>query len=134
MAGRLGHAGCGSWGAQALTCCSRSTHAPALAWQRAQGGGGHLTSMRTWNLPRRWGDMGGKNFTRSFRPPTKPMHVTFSLWSDPGMGFGGPLAASSTPFTSSFMDLRRVVCDKPAASSSEGPAWLRAADAAAARQ
>jgi hypothetical protein len=57
-----------------------------------------------------WKDMKGVGFTRSFRPPNAPQHVTFSMWADQDQerAFGGKLAWDKSPFTSQFKDLRYV--------------------------
>ncbi|GBF92758.1 hypothetical protein Rsub_05127 [Raphidocelis subcapitata] len=75
--------------------------------------------------------MKGERFTRSYRPPVDPMHVTFSMWADQDQNraFGGALDWSKSPFTSQFKELRRVLCDAPAATT-RGPEWLYPADKA----
>lgn len=67
---------------------------------------------------------------RNFYSPDRPMHLSFSLWTDTGSGhgFGGVLDHSASPVSvSSFKDVRRIVCEPAngAASDSSGPAWLR---------
>ncbi|KAI8476665.1 MAG: concanavalin A-like lectin/glucanase domain-containing protein [Monoraphidium minutum] len=72
-----------------------------------------------------WKDMKGVDFSRTYRPPSYPQHITFSMWSDQDQerAFGGKLEWANSPFESQFKDLRRVLCDKPA-TSSNGPSWL----------
>jgi hypothetical protein len=72
-----------------------------------------------------WADMRGQSFTRSYRPPADPSHITFSMWADQDQNraFGGPLDWSKSPFTSQFKELRRVLCDAPVATA-RGPEWL----------
>jgi len=73
-----------------------------------------------------WTDMKGVSYARSYRPPTEPQHVTFSAWADLDQtrAFGGKLEWSRSPFTSQFKDLRRVLCDLPADSGPQAPAWV----------
>lgn len=55
-----------------------------------------------------WKDMKGVAFTRTYRPPAYPQHITFSMWSDQDQdrAFGGKLEWDKSPFTSQFKDLR----------------------------
>lgn len=55
-----------------------------------------------------WKDMKGVAFSRIYRPPSYPQHITFSMWSDQDQSraFGGKLAWDRSPFISKFKDLR----------------------------
>jgi hypothetical protein len=79
----------------------------------------------------KWRDMKGVEFTRSYRPPAQPSHVTFSMWADGDQkrAFGGRLDWSRSPFFTSFRELRRVLCDvepssAPGGALPRGPQWL----------
>lgn len=78
-----------------------------------------------------WRDMKGVEFTRSYRPPAQPSHVTLSMWADGDQkrAFGGRLDWSRSPFFTSFRELRRVLCDvepssAPGGALPRGPQWL----------
>lgn len=73
-----------------------------------------------------WRDMKNVSFTRSYRPPNEPSHVSFSMWADGDAtrAFGGPLDWSRSPFYSSFRELRRVLCDVESGAIERGPDWL----------
>lgn len=57
--------------------------------------------------------MKGVTHHRLYRPPDEPSHVSISMWADGdrSRAFGGPLDWGRSPFSSSFRELRRVLCD-----------------------
>lgn len=64
-----------------------------------------------------WTDMNGVVKRRTFRSPSRPSHVTFSIWTaatpgTPFQGFGGtiPTASRYRTFSTAFARHRRVTC------------------------
>lgn len=64
-----------------------------------------------------WTDMNGVVERRAFRSPTRPSHVTFSIWTaatpgTPFQGFGGtiPAASRNRTFSTTFARHRRITC------------------------
>lgn len=60
--------------------------------------------------------------------PKLPMRPTFSLWTDQSSyAFGGTLNPAAGPWEAGFNNMRQVVCDQPAPTTTPlGPSWLYA--------
>ena len=115
---------------------SKALHTYAVDWQPTHVAwylDGKLLAKRTANNGGSGGGSGSGD--GAFAPPSRPMHLLATIWTDAARGFkfGGKLDASGGAQTATLTRILRVACEASgAAAPALGPAWARNAYMAAA--